>query len=153
MPIRCTTPRQEIDAYVQRKSQLVHSALIRVMQVAGEMCVNEMRSYNGNAYRDRTGNLRSSTGYIIVDNGRIVNADSPVAFAVVNKGSKGSTTGKELAKRLASEYPKDIVLICVAGMEYATYVQAKGYNVTQSAERIAPQLVKQLLISNGFKTK
>jgi hypothetical protein len=49
---------------------------------------------------------------------------------------------------LAGNYPKGYVLIVVAGMNYATYVEAKGYNVLSTAEHLAqvefPRMIAEL---------
>ena len=45
---------------------------------------------------------------------------------------------------IKAKYPKGLVLIVVAGMNYAAYVEAKGYNVLSSAELMAENILKQL---------
>jgi hypothetical protein len=47
--------------------------------------------------------------------------------------------------QLVSKFPKGIVLIVDAGMHYASYVSAKGYDVIDSAELLAQQLVPEIL--------
>ena len=94
--------------------------ILKVLQFKGEEFVNKAR-LSGN-YTDRTGNLRSSVGYIILLDGK-----------VVHRNFKGKAAGKEQGERVAHEvslsYPKGYVLIGVAGMNYAAYVEAKGFDV------------------------
>lgn len=81
-------------------------------------------------YLAQTGNLQSSTGYVIVENGRIVHED----FKQALNGGEGLQQGKQYAKELASKESKGMQLIIVAGMPYAVYVEAMGLDVLDSAE-------------------
>ena len=51
---------------------------------------------------------------------------------------------QELIEKIKAKYPKGLVLIVVAGKNYAAYVEAKGYNVLSSAELMAENILKQL---------
>ena len=42
----------------------------------------------------------------------------------MKQGSEGVKVGKDLAEELARRYPNDYVLVIVAGMNYAEYVEA-----------------------------
>lgn len=113
----------------------IDDKVLEAFTYLGEEFVNKAR-ISGN-YTDRTGNLRSSIGYIILHNGK-----------VVQKNFEGESKGKNQAKKVASEialqYPDGYVLIGVAGMKYAAYVEAKNFDViTGSAtER---ELLKSIL--------
>jgi hypothetical protein len=58
--------------------------------------------------------------------------------------SEGAKAGKKLAREAAKKFPIGIALIVTAGMHYASYVEAKGYDVLASAETVAETLVKEL---------
>mgnify|MGYP006872978794 CR=1 FL=1 len=146
MPIKCTTPMSQIDKYIKQQLERQERALIRTLSYVGERCVNEARAYNGKAYTDQTGNLRSSVGYVVAVDGKIRSSST---FETVLNGDEGGKTGKAYAKELVSKYPQGAVLIVVAGMNYAQYVSAKGYNVLSSAELLAEQLVPTLLKQLG----
>ena len=60
-------------------------------------------------------------------------------------GSAGGSSGKAYAEKLAAKFPQGIALIVVAGMEYAAFVQNKGYNVLIEAEDFAINEVAKLL--------
>ena len=90
------------------------------LQYIGEEFVNKAR-LSGN-YTDRTGNLRSSVGYIILHNGKVVDRNFEGRRA-------GQDAGRKVASQVALQYPTGWVLIGVAGMEYAAYVEAKNYDV------------------------
>ena len=114
----------------------------------GEQCINEART--GGNYMDRTGNLRSSIGYVIVKDGQIVQQSS---FQQVKQGAKGTKDGETFAKQIASKFPKGICMIVVAGMNYAGSVSAKGFNVLDSSESLVERLVPQLIKQFGFIKK
>lgn len=74
-------------------------------------------------YQDHTGNLRSSIGYVIVKDGDILTENYKQSTSGTDK-----QTGIREAKRLVSEliplYKRGWVLIGVAAMPYAVYVEA-----------------------------
>ncbi len=146
MPIRMTTPTKAIDDYIETCVRRAGDAVVYNLQHVGNQVVNRVRL--SGSYTDRTGNLRSSTGYVIVRDGRIVSSSD---FSPVKGGRKGSRDGKEFAKRLAAEHGSGIVLIVVAGMSYACYVKKRGYDVLDSGELLADYLVPRMLRSLGFK--
>ena len=96
-------------------------------------------------YRDITGNLRSSVGYIVLKDGQIVAED----FHESKKGSDKSTgvnRGRRLARQLAQSHSKGYVLIGLAGMNYAVHVEnIKGKDVITYASKATEQLLKELI--------
>ena len=56
-------------------------------------------------------------------------------------GSEGSQTGMDFARAIAAEYPEGITLVVVAGMDYASIVNAKGFDVLDSAEIQVRQMI------------
>jgi hypothetical protein len=146
MPIVQTTPESAIEDYLNLRIQHLEEALLYRMQYVGERCLRTARGTN--SYKDQTGNLRSSLGYVIVKDGAVVQQSG---FRKVKKGSEGTSTGEKYAQELALSYPKGIALIVVAGMHYASYVSAKGYDVLDSAELLADKLVPKMLNKLGLK--
>lgn len=98
----------------------VHDNILQTFQFIGEEFVNRAR-VSGN-YKDRTGNLRSSIGYIILLDGKIVDRN-------FEGESEGKNQGQKVANEVAEQYPDGYVLIGVAGMQYAAYVEAKSFDV------------------------
>lgn len=143
MPIRQITPMSEIDRYTEQRLRGLEQAVIRTLTYCGEVCLNVARSTN--SYKDQTGNLRSSIGYVVAVDGRIVNQSD---FETVKKGGDGSKQGAAFAKQLVRRFPKGVCLIVVAGMDYAVHVKNRGYDVLDSSEltadRIVPYMLKQL---------
>lgn len=146
MPIRQITPMSEIDRYTEQKLKGLEQAVIRTLTYCGEVCLNVARSTN--SYKDQTGNLRSSIGYVVTVDGRIVNQSD---FETVKKGGDGSKQGAAFAKQLVRRFPKGICLIVVAGMDYAVHVKNRGYDVLDSSELTADRIVPYMLKQLGFK--
>lgn len=100
----------------------VDKKALETLKYMGEKFVNDAR-IKGN-YNDRTGNLRSSIGYIIISNGAILDRN----FERVgngNDGLSGKKKAEDFANELAALNPKGLILIGVAGMEYAVYVERR----------------------------
>ena len=147
MPIKQTTTAEQIDAYIAQRVNAVQNAILYRMSDIGEQVLNAARSTN--SYKDQTGNLRSSIGYVIVKDGSVVRASS---FEQVKNGSDGTSKGRSYAESLAARYKNGIALIVVAGMNYAAYVKKRGYDVIDSSELLAEQLVPQMLRELGLKS-
>lgn len=145
MGITQKTPESEIDRYIEEQVERITNALIYNLQYVGERCLNTARQTN--SYKDRTGNLRSSLGYVIVKDGKI---QCQSDFKVMMQGIDGAKSGIQYAKEVARQFPEGIVLLVVAGMEYAAYVSATGRDVIDSAELLADNLVPQILKQLGF---
>jgi hypothetical protein len=146
MPIKRLTPDSVIDSYLTNLIERKERVIIRNLCYVGEKCLNEARANGG--YVDRTGNLRSSIGYVVVVDGNVVQMSS---FSAVKQGEQGAAGGKQFIEQLIGEFPTGICLIVVAGMNYAQYVSARGYNVLDSSELLAEKLVPQMLEKIGFK--
>lgn len=145
MPIRQITPKSKIDAYIEARMNRLKRAIIYNLCVVGEKVRNE--ALDNGSYTDRTKNLRSSVGYVVVVDGQVYKMS---AFGKPDGNNDGRSTGMSYARSLAGKFPKGIVLIVVAGMRYASYVSAKGYNVLDSSELLADQLVPKMLKQLGF---
>lgn len=110
----------------------IDTQILRQLSSIGEELCNHARditpSRNSGGYNDQTGNLRSSIGYAIYKNGE---RKKKGGFKQVKEGVEGFKT----AKTAVEEYGDNVAsaqgwtLVVVAGMNYATYVEAKGHNV------------------------
>lgn len=100
----------------------IENAMTQAFAYAGEYAVAGIRMGSMSKWNDQTGNLRSSVGYSVVKRGHVVIESG---FDTVKRGFDGSETGKRLIEQLAAEYSSyPYVLIIVAGMDYAVYVEA-----------------------------
>lgn len=117
---------------------------VRRLQIIGEACVKEAREKG--SYRDRTGNLRSSIGYVILSDGSpVVNGSAEQVPGPQGNGSEGPAAAKELLSKLSARYKSGVQLIICAGMSYAVYVEAKYHkDVLTSAELRMDSLAARL---------
>ncbi len=131
--------------------------LINKLVYAGETAVKI--AVSSGKYQNITGNLRSSIGYVLAKDGKVIKeggfkrvagfganmqrvkfttiSGKDVNFIARGKsgdGSEGSRKGLEYAREIISQHPKGFTLVVVAGMEYASFVNAKGFDVLDSAE-------------------
>lgn len=139
MGIAPTFGSDYIAAQVAAFQKRVEQAAIFLLKYLGEELVKYAKEKHN--YTDRTGNLTNSIGYAVVRNKEIV------------IGPDNSDTGQEAALQAAlkmiAKLPDCIALVIVAGMTYAAYVEAKGYNVILPAELKAqtdfPREMKKLM--------
>jgi hypothetical protein len=146
MPIKQITPKGRAAQALAEYMQRINTVVMRNLRYLGEQCVTEARKHH--SYKDQTGNLTSSIGYVIAVNGRVVSRSqfNPIA----STSMEGSKEGLEYAMEVARQFPRDVVLIVVAGRSYAKYVAAKGYNVLDSAEQLARREAKTILQGLGI---
>ncbi len=134
----------DIRAALEKDAKRIEAAIITRLAYLGEECVNHARSLD--TYKDQTGNLRSSIGYIIARDGKILKQ----FFGTANKdeGGKGKSTAQKIALEILVGEGSGYVLIVVAGMNYASAVEARGLDVLASAEQYAkkelPKMKAQL---------
>ena len=139
---------KEIEDFMQEQFRLGEQVIIETLAYVGQLCVNHARSVPAQTgFKDQTGNLRSSMGYAIVKDGRVLSTSN---FEVVKKGKKGQKTGMDLVKELANGM-SGINLIVVAGMNYAFYLEAyHNRDVLASSELLAEKEVPRMLKELGF---
>lgn len=94
-------------------------------------------------FNDRTGNLRSSIGYLIMKDGELVTDDFEESQRGTDK-TTGRSKGLEYAKEVSVSM-KGYLLVVVAGMEYAMYVEGLGYDVITGSSLIAEKSLKDAI--------
>ncbi len=140
MGINRTYSDAEISRIFTGRIQILSQKLVERLNYIGLLCMQNIEQHRG--YQDQTGNLRSSTGYVTAQNGRILHQGG---FSQVLAGTAGSRTGAALAGTLAAEIADGYCLVVVAGMHYARHVGARGYNVLASAEILAERMARNIL--------
>ena len=120
--------KEQINKEILRKKQDFEKALVYALEVLVERLINHAKM--SAEYQDRTGNLKSSIGGVLLrDRKPIVYK----GFDVVLEGTEGECTGETFIDSLIPTMPGGYVLLVVAGMDYASYVQnVHGLNVLQS---------------------
>lgn len=112
-----------------------------LFQRAGEEFVKVARK-KGN-YKDHTGNLRSSIGYAIIKDGNILNENYEQSAFGTDKQT-GMREAKRLISELASVYSDGWVLVGVAAMPYAVYVEGiANLDVITSATETTEDWIKK----------
>lgn len=136
----------DIQAFVKLKLQNGNQAVINAMQYAGETFVRNARIKTAaeGGFNDITGNLRSSIGYIIIQNGKQL-FENFEASGTGTDGETGTTKGLEFAQSIGALYNRGLALICVAGMEYAAAVESKGKDVITGSSLLLASQLKELL--------
>lgn len=132
MSLQVTTPQAAFEQYVADKLATFTEYLTRQLCYIGEAALKAAREKG--SYTDRTGNLRNSTGYVVAIGGKIV---TTAGF--------DKSEGLPFARELALSADADGVLVVCAGMKYATYVSARGYDVLDSAELEAQRMANELI--------
>lgn len=131
--------RKRFDAFLNE----IEKKQIARLQRLGEMCLVEARTNKG--YMMQTGALLSSTGYeVFVDGVAIHSQFDAASGAESNAAEMGIKSGQSIAESIGKG-TKGIALVVVAGMNYAAYVEAKGYNVLSSAEHLAERELPRML--------
>lgn len=126
MAIKPTFQNGAVAAKVQEFQKRLESATVFLLQFMGEELTKYAREQHN--YTDQTGNLTNSIGYAVVRNGKIVNYGGEI------KSGDGAAEGLKIAQKMAANASSSFSLLIVAGMNYAAYVEAKGYNVILPAE-------------------
>lgn len=135
----------EVSLFAERLENMVVFAL----SAFGE----ELAKYakERHTYQDQTGNLTNSIGYAVVKRGKIVESGGEI------QPGEGFEEMMKVAQRLASTLTNSFSLIIIAGMNYAAYVEAKGYNVILPAELKAkkdfPSVMERIRKAANKKSK
>lgn len=141
MGITAQFSNNAIQAQVQLFQERLDTAVVFLLKSLGE----ELTAYakDRHNYTDRTGNLTNSMGYAVVRKGGIVYNGG------VGTQGEGAEAALTAATKMAAMLPNAYSLVIVAGMSYAAYVEAKGYNVILPAELKAkkdfPAAMKMLM--------
>lgn len=118
----------------------MQSSQMEALARIGEEFVNNAKD-NG-SYEDRTGNLRNSVGYVIALDGEVM--DSKFFASGNPQDDTGIKKGMQMAQSISQQY-KGLVLIGVAGMEYAAAVERKGYDVITGSVPEVQEFLKEVL--------
>ena len=142
---------RDLEKFYDKFEETTEEKIVKILIEAGEKAVAKARI--DGKYNDITGNLRSSIGYAVVKNGSILISNTKEA----ERGSdrkKGVAQSERLIRELAREYSRGYVLILVAGMDYAIYVESiNGKDVIASSatwgERYLRTTIKKVLEYGG----
>lgn len=131
------TNKKQLMANLTKFSERAEKVIETRLRLIGLQFVRDARLKAD--FTDRTGNLRSSIGFIITKDGKVVYED----FERTKNGADGYTSGRDFAKRVAGEVSGRWVLIVVAGMEYAAAVESKGFDVITGSSMEAESRLRE----------
>lgn len=114
--------KSDIRKLFDKLGERAEFVIMDLLQRTGEEFVKIAR-LEGN-YDNWTGNLRSSIGYVIVKDGSIVGRNFQVSEKKGTDKQTGKREGEQLAMDLVKTFSKGYVMIGVAGMKYAVFVEA-----------------------------
>lgn len=136
--------KAEINKYILDYGVRIEKALIYQLEYLVADLENHAKLSAG--YKDRTANLKSSIGGVVLKNG------TPISYKGFDGRPVGVKTGNEFINTLIRQFTSGYVLILVAGMDYATFVENyHGLNVLKKSEmRMMSELPKML---NQLKAK
>lgn len=125
--IKLKTQMAAIRAYLEGCARITDEETLRAMNYFGIECVNFVRNRTAEqSWIDQTGNLRSSIGYLISEGGVIRDKGGfEPTNAPKGNGAEGRKTGEEYAKTVIKLSSDKYCLTIVAGMGYASYVEAR----------------------------
>jgi hypothetical protein len=123
----------DIDRRVQDFTTKKIKDIFETLSYIGINCVNYARKHHG--YQDRTGNLTSSLGYAVIYDGEVKKQD-------LEGTTEGQAQAGSLIMELAVQFSQGMVLVVVAGMEYAAAVESKGYDVITGSSYEGEKLLK-----------
>lgn len=128
---------QQVRELIEKKRQAFYRVLIMRFKLVGEQFIINARTMG--EYKDRTKNLRGSIAYVVLLNG------VPQGKQQSSRGGEGAAKAQAIINEVSAKYPHGLVLVCIAGMEYAAYVEAKGYDVITGSGIIAAKALKRAI--------
>jgi hypothetical protein len=123
----------DIDRKIEKFRQEKIRKCLETLSWIGIQCVDFARKNHG--YTDRTGNLTGSLGYAVVFNGDIKKQD-------LEGSHEGQAQAVKVIAELANQFSQGMILIVLAGMEYAAAVESKGYDVITGSSFEGEKLLK-----------
>ena len=116
-----------IDEEMRKAEKQLYAEVINTLTNIGEMYISEART-NGN-YTDQTGNLRNAHSYIVYHNGERV------------AGCIGRPETLRMFEQLKKHEGWQFMV--GDGMDYASYVESRGYDVCTSAFMLVERLIRE----------
>lgn len=135
--------KKEIEAAIEAWLDYV----VNVYKNGGQAMVDDARARTKDASKSSFGNitweLRSSIGCVVYRGSNKVFG----YFPILKTGAIGAKEGEKYADEIALQYinATDIVLVVVAGKDYAAAVQSKGYNVIEATANGAEKILKKFI--------
>lgn len=128
----------DISAAINELNKVKQQAPAMIIQALETACLEVLQKARTlDTYKDQTHRLRSSLGYVIYKDGQQVASNFQSTGG--EKGDEGVQIGQQRAAEAVAGIP-GIVAVVVAGADYATYVEAKGFDVLTGSAMQLQQL-------------
>lgn len=145
MPI--TAPTNDIEKQLMTYFANIRGALIYAFSEAADDVINNIKLDAGRGgfrkYQDQSGNLTSSVGFALVENGVVLHEST--FEPIMPTAQEGADAGRNYLHQVAAQYPHGISVIVVAGMNYAAYVEAKGLGGMRTGEIALRERIDEIL--------
>lgn len=157
MPARVTITGKDgrattIDALTAGISGELDAMIVKNLCYVGETCVKFAREPHHLNWGDRTGNLRSSIGYVVLRDGRPLANGMPRTFSGPDgDGSQGPEAAQRLLAKIQAEQPDGYVLAVCAGMEYASFVESVHHRDVLTGAQLRGEELAERLLTALFK--
>jgi hypothetical protein len=155
MALKMRSSEEDLRRAFERWYQTIIDNIAEALLYVCTEAVNRARATD--TYKDQTNNLRSSIGFVIYYNGQKLFRDFKKSGTGTGgggdiSGQQGQVQGESLADKVSSKFPSGFVAVIVAGMNYALYVEAKGFDViTGSTLDIGQELNEFLQTISSFQ--
>lgn len=126
---------------------IAKNKIVRITLEALEAaCLKVVEDAKGiSTYTDRTGNLRSSIGYVIMQDGKEIVNNFEAMPGPKGDGVDGMNKGLQVARDAAKSFPASIIAVVCAGESYAVYVEARGLDVLTGSSSEIGEIFKGYL--------
>ena len=123
MALKWTNP-QDLDRYFRQLQEEYDRKAIIWLESLGERVVKYAREHG--SYADRTGNLRNSIGYIVIQSGKVVK--DGCGNSAPQRKTREHLLDVAKERKGYKTYP-----VWGTGIEYARCVEAKGFDVIEGS--------------------
>jgi len=130
----------EVEQFYNNLADRADKIIFNMLRGTGEEFVKIARKKK--TYQEHSGNLKSSIGYAVIKNGKIINENYEMSDKGFDKKT-GISEAKKLVAKLAIENNKGWLLIGMAAMKYAFIVESLHHlDVISSAAEQAEEYIK-----------
>jgi hypothetical protein len=149
MGIKVNVDTKAIEKKIRVAAGENEKVVIAALTQACEKMIRDAKALD--TYKDQTNNLRSSIGYAIYQNGVMVTSVfSKSGIGDKGDGIKGIERGRQIADEIATGYT-GIIAVVVAGMNYASEVEARGKDVLTGTVIQANDFIKDAFTKAKIK--
>lgn len=122
---------EDVESYINGKVTDWFNDIAEELCTAGQKAMEsaKAKTREQGGFGNITFNLRSSIGWLVQIDGQEFRKE----FSPVSGGKEGVRVGIEFARSIAGKFKDGIVLVLVAGMDYAIYVKQRNRDVIQSS--------------------